>query len=216
MKTIWALGALGTVALAGAGLVVASPVPAEGRRPAAFPAGRYVLGGEKEAAKGDDVQELTKSFRMKPGQYLLSGGPSPKDAILVDDDLEVLQGGKPLFVDDDHVRSTETRGKLTARYQGLPIILVLDPTKKVQVRATDHCATEAVLGPIWVHRWDGASKKLTEGKSEESAPNLPNVFFDESFSLSDGFELPRTVSHDAEMDLPAKPASLLARFRSER
>ncbi|MDB5313780.1 MAG: hypothetical protein JWO38_7982 [Gemmataceae bacterium] len=209
MKPVCVFGVVGLAAVLGA----ASPVPAEARKAAAFPAGKYVLGGEKEAAKGDDVMDLKKTFRLKANQYVLSGGPSPTDKIVVDDDLAVLQGGAELFVDDDTVRSTETRPGFPVKYQGYPVVLVLDPAKKVQLRATDHYATEAILGPVWVHRWDGARKKLTAGKTQDSAPTLPDVFFDESFDLATGFEMPGGISHDAETDLPAKPASLLPRFR---
>ena len=79
-----------------------------------------------------------------------------------------------LFRDDDGVRSTEDRGKRAARYQGLPVVLVLDPAKKVRIVATDCFASEAVVGPLWLHRWDGARKKLTEGKSVESPAGICN------------------------------------------
>src|SRR5690242_10996155 len=115
------------VVLAAVGALLAAPVPAETRKPAAFPAARYVLAGAGEPAQGDDTFEFTKTFRLKPGQYVLSGGPKPTDLIVIDDDLEVHQDGKKLFVDDDRVASTERRGKMTAKYQGFPIVLVLNP-----------------------------------------------------------------------------------------
>src|SRR5262245_27405755 len=189
-----------------AGVLLAAPIPKDNRNPAAFPAGRYVLAGAGEAATGDDVLEIVKTFRLRPGQYILSGGQKPTDALFVDDDLDLFQGETKLFVDDDHVRTTEDRGKFAARYQGQPIVLVLDPTKKLRVRATDCCASEAMLGELWLHRWDGARKKLTNGKVEASAANLPAVFFDESFALTDGFELPDKVATDAATDMPEKPA----------
>lgn len=214
MKLVCAMGVVGLVAVVG--FVTGAPVPTDTGKPAAFPVGRYVLGGEKDSARGRDVLELTKTFRLKPGQYVFSGGPSPTDVILVDDDLEILQGDRSLFIDDDNVRSTENLGKQPARYQGFPIVLILDASKKVQVRATDCNPSEAILGPIWLHRWDGARKKLTAGKSEESVMALPHVFFDESFDLIDGFEMPKRVSYDAATDLPAVPASLLPRFLADK
>src|SRR5215510_16408332 len=99
-----------SVVLLAVGALIAAPVPADTRKPAAFPAGIYVLTGADEPAQGTDVYEFTKTFRLKPGQYVLSGGPKPTDLILVDDDLEVYQEKTALFIDDDHVRSTETRG----------------------------------------------------------------------------------------------------------
>ncbi|MBN9118595.1 MAG: hypothetical protein J0I06_05485 [Planctomycetes bacterium] len=204
--------AAGAVLLA-AGALVAAPVPGETRKPAAFPAGSYVLTGAGEPARGDDVFEFTRTFRLKPGRYVLSGGPKPTDPILVDDDLEVYQEKAALFVDDDHVRSTETRGKRAAKYQGRPIVLVLDPTKQLRIVAIDYYESEAILGALWLHRWDGAMKKLTDGKTAASAPVLPGTFFDESFALADGFELPEKVPTDAAVDVPEKPATLLPRFK---
>lgn len=191
----------------------AAPVPANARKPAAFPAGIYVLAGATEPAQGTDVYEFTKTFRLKPGQYVLSGGPKPTDLILADDDLEVYQEKTALFVDNDNARSTEVRGKQAARYQGRPILLVLDPAKKLRVVVIDYHPTSAEVGALWLHRWDGATKKLTDGKRAESAPVLPNTFFDESFALADGFEVPEKVSTDAALDVPDKPATLLPRFK---
>jgi hypothetical protein len=197
------------------GLAVASPVPRE-QPAAAFPAGRYVLAGGVDAATGDDVLELKDKFRLRPNQYVLSGGKKPTDEIVVDDDLELLQGDKKLFVDDDTVASTERRGKLTARYQGQPIVLVLDREKPLHVRVTDHRPTEAVVGELWLHRYDGARKPLTRGVSQPSAPDLPHVFIDEKFDLKDGFERPAGVATDARTELPERPALLLPRFRTGR
>lgn len=201
-----------SVVLAAAGVLFAAPVPSETRKPAAFPAGRYVLTGADETAQGADVYEFTKTFRLKPGQFVLSGGPKPTDLIVVGDDLEVYQEKLALFVDNDHVPSTNTRGKRAARYQGQPIVLVLDPAKKVRIVAIDHEA-DATIGELWLHRWDGARKKLTEAKQPQPAPKLPFTFFDESYTLSEGFEMPEKVSTDAATELPAKPATLLPRFK---
>jgi hypothetical protein len=201
------------VVLAAVGAVMAAPVPTESRKPAAFPAGRYVLGGAGEPALGDDVYEFTKTFQLRAGQHVLSGGVKPTDPIVVDDDLEVYQDEKNLFLDNDHLASTEARGKIPATYKGQPIVLVLDPSKKVRIVAIDHCPTDAILGELYLHRWDGARKKLTDGRREQSAPNLPNTFFDESYSLVDGFEFPEKVPTDAGIKVPEKPAELLPRFK---
>jgi hypothetical protein len=205
-----------TVVLAlAAGGVLAAPVPpAEARKPAAFPAGHYVLCGAPEAARGGDVFEITTAFRPRTGHYVLSGGPKPTDTLLVDDDLTVSQGDTALFVDDDGVQSTRLRGKAAARYQGWPLLLVLDPSKKVRLVVTDF-GDEAALSALWLHRWDGARKKLTDGTSAASSATLPHKFFDDSFSLVDGFEMPEGVKHEAPLDLPAKPALLLPRFKGK-
>lgn len=212
MSRVLAAGAV----LAAVGGLVAAPVPADAPKPAAFPAGHYVLAGGGEPALGGDVFEMTKTFRLRPAHYVLSGGPKPTDLILADDDLEVWQDQDRLFADDDGVRTTETRGKLAARYQGQPIVLVLDTTKKLRVRVLDYVATEAAVGALWLHRADGARRKLTDGKSAESAAVLPVVFFDESYALGDGFEKAEKVSTDAATDMPEKPASLLPRFKKAR
>jgi hypothetical protein len=208
------LGLVGLVVL-GAG-VAASPVPRTHPKAANMPAGRYVLAGGPEAATGQDLHEFMAAFRMKPGQFILSGGPSPTDPLTVDDDLELLQGDKKLFVDDDGRVSTDRRGKDPARYQGQPIILVLDPSKPLQVRVTDHHVTDAIVGELWLHRYDGAKVQLTKGVSQQSAATLPHVFFAEKFDLSRAYETPKVVKSDAVTELPDKPALLLARFRDRR
>ncbi len=93
------------------------------------------------------------------------------------------------------------------------MVLVLDATKKIRIVAIDCLQTEAILGPLWLHRWDGARQKLTNGVSQDSAPNLPAVFFEESYSITDGFEMPERISTEAAELLPEKPAKLLPRFK---
>jgi hypothetical protein len=209
MKRLYAFG----VIVAAVGTLLAAPVPVENKKPAAFPAGHYVLAGSGEPARGEDVFEFTKPFQLRSTQYILSGGPKPTDLIFVDDDLEVYQEKAKLFVDDDHVRTTENRGKQPARYKGEPIVLVLDASKKLRIVAIDCGPTEAIIGQLWLHRWDGARKKLTDGVSLNSPPNLPAVFFEESYSLNDGFELPEKNSTDVPQILPEKPSKLLPRFQ---
>ncbi|MBX9625325.1 MAG: hypothetical protein K2X82_16075, partial [Gemmataceae bacterium] len=204
MKRVWAVGVVLVAAGAGAG----APVPEGAGKAAAFPAGAYVLGGGPEAARATDARGFKKPFRLRPGQYVLSGGPAVADLIDVDDDLEVLQAGKSLFVDDDRVASLDVRGDRPTRYRGLPIVLALDPAKPVRLRATDAVGVNAILGPVWLHRWDGARKKLTDGVRGASAALLPAVFFDESFPLADGWEFPRGLLYDADGTLPERLALL--------
>jgi hypothetical protein len=210
MKRLLAFG----VIWAAVGVLLAAPVSVDNAKPAAFPAGHYVLGGSGEPARGEDVFEFMKPFQLRSTQYILSGGPKPTDVIFDDDDLEVYQDKTKLFVDDDHVRSTENRGKRPARYKGEPIVLVLDAPKKLRIVAIDCSPTEAIIGELWLHRWDGARKKLTDRVSMNSPPNLPAVFFDESYPLDNGFEKPEKISTDAAQVLPEKPSKLLPRFQS--
>lgn len=205
MKRVWAVG---VVLAAGVGVGAWAPVPEGAGKAAAFPAGGYVLGGGPEAARAPDARGFKKPFRLRPGQYVLSGGSAVADLIDVDDDLEVLQADKSLFVDDDRVASLDVRGDRPTRYRGLPLILALDPAKPVRVRATDAVGVNAVLGSVWLHRWDGARKKLTDGTRGPSAALLPAVFFDEAFPLADGWEFPRGLSYDAPATLPERLAML--------
>lgn len=214
MRTLSILG-LGVSAL----VVALSPQAGGVPRPEAkgktyvFPAGRYVLAGGEQPGTGNDATELMEDFTMKPGQYVLSGGPNPTDEILVDDDLEILQNGKPLFVDNDTIRSTEKRGKAAAVYQGQPVVFVADAKAKLVIRATDHAQTEAILGELWLHRHDGAKRRVTEKVTEGSAAQLPHVFFSDEIDLSKGFEMPAAVraARGSVIDLPERPAMLLPR-----
>ncbi len=176
-------------------------------KPFVFPAGKFILGGGTRAATAQDSYEFKKPFTLRPGQFILCGGPNPTTPIVVDDDLEVLVGGQALFVDDDHVASTDTRPAFPRSYDGAPIILVLDPAKKLRIRAIDHVPSKAILGELYLYRHDGARKRLTARITENSDPNLPHVFFDQEFSLNDGFEAP--PSDKDVIQVPAIPAALL-------
>jgi hypothetical protein len=181
-------------------------------KPFVFPAGKFILGGGSRAATGQDVYEFKKPFTLRPGQFILCGGPSPTTPIVVDDDLEVLVDGQALFVDDDHVASTDTRPAFPRSYDGTPIILVLDPAKKLRIRAIDHVPSEAILGELYLYRHDGARKRLTGRIAENSNPNLPHVFFDQEFSLDGDFEAP--PSDKDAIQVPAVPADLLRHEKS--
>jgi hypothetical protein len=184
-------------------------VPGEGNTGYIFPPGKYILGGGEKPARGEDVFELKKSFRLRPGQYILSGGPRPTDPIIVDDDLQLGSGDKMLFIDDDHVPSTEKRKipGLPCTYSGAPIILVLDPKAKLRIQAIDIFAGDAVIGDLYLHRHDGARRRLTEYTYQRSNMVLPHVFFNKEFALDEGFEAPPSIKE--VMDMPAIPASLL-------
>lgn len=214
MRTVCILGlGVSALVLAVAPEVGGVPRPEANGKTYVFPAGRYVLVGGEQAGTGEDATELIEDFTMKPGQYVLSGGPNPTDEIVVDDDLEILQNGKSLFVDNDTIRSTEKRGKAPATYQGQPIVFVADVKAKLVIRATDHCRTEAILGELWLHRHDGATRRVTEKLTQASAAQLPHVFFSEEIDLNKGFEMPATIraANGSVIDLPERPAMLLPR-----
>jgi hypothetical protein len=148
-----------------------------------------VLGGGPETARGTDAAKVADPFTLHPDQYVLSGGPAPTDPIDVDDDLEVLVGDAKLFLDDDHLRSTDTRfGKDRRTYDGSPLILRLPPGATFRVRAVDCAPTEAGLSELWLHRWDGAKRRLTPAVKEKSNAQLPHVFFDKEYKVAEGFD----------------------------
>lgn len=191
-----------------------SPRTIDKGKPAPMPAGRYVLAGAAEAARGDDVFELMKDFYLRDGQFVLSGGPNPTDRITVDDDLEVWSGEAKLFIDDDGLSSLNSRGKQAAVYQGFPIVVVADPAKKLRVRAKGASSPAGALGEVWLHRVDGAKVKLTGGvKKAAEGP-----FFDEQYDLMKVFDAPakpRVVAGTPDT-LPESPSSLLPRFRDKK
>lgn len=150
MLRIWSFALLFLVGAA-SGWSSGSPAPASpppAKKPMLFPAGKYVLGGLKAAARAEDLIDLSRPFHLKPGQFIISGGPNPLDKLFVDDDLEILQEGKNLFIDDDNVCTTDTRNG-GARYKGDPIVLVLDTQKKLQLRAID-CCTRMLFSDLYI------------------------------------------------------------------
>lgn len=149
-----------------------------------FPAGTYILGCSAEPLTCKNATRIDAPFTLHPNQYILSGGPNPTDQIIVDDDLEVWRGKKKLFIDDDHIASTDNRFGADAMYSGCPIILVLEPKSKFRLRAIDHAPTDAILGDIWLHRYDGAKKQLVKNRKEQSNAQLPHVFFEEEFDCT--------------------------------
>jgi hypothetical protein len=151
-----------------------------------FPPGTYVLGGLSTATV-KDAFEVKEPFTLHPVQYILSGGPKPTDRIIVDDDLEIERGKLRLFTDDDHIWSKDDKPSQAGQYCGWPILLVLPPGSKLRIRAIDCQQVSAELGELYLHRYDGASKRLTKGKKERSNPRLPHVFFEEEFDVDEGF-----------------------------
>jgi hypothetical protein len=184
-------------------------VPPETENRYIFPPGKYILGGGAQPARGTDTFEIKKPFSLRSGQYILSGGPLPMDRIVVDDDLEVSSGEKLLFLDDDHVASTEMRQGWPCTYEGTPIILVLNPKAQLRIQAVDHCANDAILGELYLHRHDGARQQLTKRIAQNSDANLPHVFFSQEFALDRDFAGPAAITDVLQM--PECPASLLSR-----
>jgi RNA polymerase sigma factor (sigma-70 family) len=154
-----------------------------GSRPAhRFPPGRYVLGGFARPARGPDAARIDKPFTLHPNQYILSGGPRPTDLVGVDDDLEIYCGNRPLFIDDDGHTSGDRIKECT--YDASPIILVIPPGARFRLRAIDRGADGAMLSDIYLHRWDGARKRLVTARWQHSNPRLPHVFFDQEFDCT--------------------------------
>jgi hypothetical protein len=213
-----AVGSIGLSILALALEAGGVPRPDEKGKTYVFPAGRYVLAGGPEAAIGEDNTEVMEDFALKPGQFILSGGPNATDRLVIDDDLEILQGSKQLFIDNDQIATTQRNTKQAPSYQGFPIVFVADGKGTIRIRVTDQQANDAVVGELWLHRHDGARRLITKEVRHASAERLPNVFFNEEIDLSKGFEMPakkRTASGSA-IDMPERPAMLLPRNKERK
>jgi hypothetical protein len=164
-------------------LVLASVARADDK-PAPFSAGSYILGFGVAPLTGKNLVNVQKPFHLQPGQFILSGGPDPTDRLIVDDDIEIQLGDRKLFIDDDHVRTGDGRAANRCTYDGEPIILALPPTAKLRIRAIDCFPTDAILGDIYLHRFDGAKVLVAKAVHQRSAAKLPNVFFDQEFDLA--------------------------------
>jgi hypothetical protein len=192
-RTLGRLSAALAVCLCAALLLGRATTAADGKDEGAehrFPAGTYVLGGGPETATGKHAAKIAEPFTLHPHQFILSGGPNPTDPIVVDDDLEIAAGKTLLFLDDDHVRSSERRPGLQCTYQGWPLILALRPGVKFRVRAIDHNPTEAELGDLYLHRADGAKEQVVKARKERSNARLPHVFFEQEFDSGTVFATP--------------------------
>lgn len=117
--------------------------------------------------------------------YTLSGGKSPSDTIFVDDDLEVQVNGKTVFLDDN---SADTESSPPWEWKGDPITFTASPGDTLRIIATDAGVPDvgvgdAGLSALYLHV-GGQSFKLTDGiPSRQSKEFLPDVFFDESYTI---------------------------------
>jgi RNA polymerase sigma factor (sigma-70 family) len=155
-----------------------------GSRPAAhrYPPGKYILGGLARTARAPDVARIDRPFTLHPNQYILSGGPRPTDPVRVDDDLELYCGKRLLFIDDD---ADPSRDRIKdPPYDASPIILVIPPGARLRLRAIDRIPDGAYVGDMYLHRWDGARKRLVTARWQHSNPQLPHAFFDQEFDCS--------------------------------
>jgi hypothetical protein len=168
-------------------LAFPSLASADTPRPASIPAGGFILIGGRQPATGDSLAKIEKSFSLAAGLYLLSGGPDPHEPLNIDDDLELSVGGRKIFIDNDHVRTTEGRGRIGCTYAGEPILLPFARKAKLRIQVIDTGATDAVVGDLYLHRWDGAKVQLVKAIHQRSAPKLPNVFFDKEFAIDELF-----------------------------
>jgi hypothetical protein len=151
------------------------------------PSGTYIVAGPGPAT-AKDACTFRKPFALHPDQYVLSGGPRPTDRIHVDDDLEVYRGQRQVFLDDDHLCSTDNRFGPSRSYDGAPILLFLPHGSRFRIKAIDHCPSEAILGDLYLHRSDGARWQLVKARTERSNDRLPHTFFDQTFLLAGGFD----------------------------
>lgn len=122
--------------------------------------------------------------------YTISGGEAPSDHITVDDDILVRVNGATVFEDHDGYWT----GDVNAVYTGEPIVFAARSAARVEIQASDAACCQALLGPLYVHRDDGAYALVTQGVTAESKgncgagvhdPDCIDVFFDTSFRLRD-------------------------------
>jgi RNA polymerase sigma factor (sigma-70 family) len=158
--------------------------PGSGSAAHHFPPGRFVLGGLARPARGQDVARIDKPFTLHPNQYILSGGPRPTDPMEVDDDLEISCGKRLLFIDDDGHASGDARHTKECTFDGSPIILVIPPGAKFRLRVVDRFPDGASVSDVYMHRWDGARKRLVTARWQHSNPVLPHTFFDQEFDCA--------------------------------
>lgn len=142
----------------------------------AFPREVILCTGNK-TTRGREKAELEKGFSLGPDEFILSGGESPADLIIVDDDLTVNIGDRKVFVDDDGCRSNETRPEWNRVYDGTPLLLQVGTEEKIVVMATDRGQSGAVVGELYLHGRDGLRLKITDRIEQASASQLPNTFF---------------------------------------
>jgi hypothetical protein len=145
---------------------------------------QVILCTSDKTARGMDRQELKENFSLGSDEFILSGGPSPADPIVVDDDLVVSIGGRKSFVDDDGCRSDESRPRYSRSYEGTPLLLRISAGEKIQIMATDRGASDALLGELYLHGRDGWKAKVTDKIVQASAERLPSTFFSKEVTPS--------------------------------
>lgn len=109
--------------------------------------------------------------------WVLSGGPSSSDRIIVDDDLEVIVNGITVFKDDDEYSTLDGR----ASWNGEPIIFSALPGDELNIIATNPNGGEIELSPLYLNL-DGQAAKLSDGVVK--VESKVNEFFNRSFIIS--------------------------------
>lgn len=109
--------------------------------------------------------------------WILSGGPSPTDQIIVDDDLEVIVNGITVFKDDDEYSTLDGR----ASWNGEPIIFSALPGDELNIIATNPNGGEIELSPLYLNQ-DGQAAKLSDGVVK--VESKVNEFFNRRFIIS--------------------------------
>lgn len=111
--------------------------------------------------------------------YTLSGGLSPSEKLVVDDDITVYVNGNAVFVDDDGFWTGDSWGRQT--YRGAPITFQASPGDTIRIVATNPGGVYIRLSPLYLHT-AGQSMKLTDGVPKQSSNTY--TFFDKSFTIA--------------------------------
>jgi|GEM_PF-2784049 len=109
--------------------------------------------------------------------WILSGGPSPYDPIIVDDDLEVKINGVTIFKDDDGYSSLDGRSS----WKGNPIDFSAFSGDELEIIATNPGGGEIELSTLYLNH-EGHSSKLSDGVPKIQSKVIE--FFKSRYTLS--------------------------------
>ena len=150
------------------GLVRAMAASRSRRRALGLLAGALAA-GLSAAARPGGAQAYPGTCR----RFVLSGGPSPDDEILVDDDLTVRLNGRTIFEDGDGSASLIAPIRFSARAGDRLRIIAAD--------AQEFCRE---LGPLYLHcRTGGKARKLSDGVPYVCNGQPSGVFFNKRYVI---------------------------------
>jgi hypothetical protein len=105
--------------------------------------------------------------------YVLSGGPSDKDKLWVDDDLVVLLNGNPVF-NDDNEHSDENLP---------PVKFSANRGDKLRIVARDVVTGCRSRSPLFLHSESDGTRQLAEAINDCTGKPAPAIFYDQTFTI---------------------------------